>query len=151
MSTPDVAVLETELTRLVRRALLPTSGDATRAAAGVGLDRAPYTALVRISEHAPIRLSRLAEVVGLDISTVSRHVARLEHDGYVVRSPDPDDGRASLLAITAAGNDALDRVRDARRTHLQQRLEHWDGADIGRLAALLARLLEAFDDERDGR
>lgn len=151
MSDQSVAVLETALTRLIRRAVLPTTGDATRAAAGVGLDRALYTALVRISEQAPIRLSALAELVGLDTSTVSRHVARLEQDGFVVRSPDPDDGRASLLTVTDAGCEILGRVRDTRRAHLQQRVADWDADDVQQLADLLSRLLDAFDDDRDRR
>ena len=64
------------LTRLIRRALLPTSGDETRAAAGVGLDRAAYHVLLRPHRRAagPGALSALAERVGLDVSTVSRHV-----------------------------------------------------------------------------
>lgn len=151
VSKDDVAVLETALTRLIRRALLPTTGDATRAAAGVSLDRALYTALIRISEHAPIRLSALADLVGLDISTLSRHVARLEHDGFVARTPDPGDGRASLLTVTDAGRGVLERVRDTRRTHLQQRLASWDDDDVRHLAHLLDRLLAAFDDDRDRR
>ncbi|MEX2503458.1 MAG: MarR family transcriptional regulator, partial [Egicoccus sp.] len=112
MSDVSVAALESALTRLIRRALLPTSGDETRAAAGVTLDRAAYHVLLRICDQGGMRLSALAEAMGLDVSTVSRHVTRLEQDGYVTRSPDPDDGRASLLTTTEAGRAVGAPVRE---------------------------------------
>src|SRR5215213_10087652 len=53
------------------------------------------------------RYSALALQVGVDVSVASRQLAVLERLGYVERRPDPQDGRASLLRLTAAGADAL--------------------------------------------
>lgn len=149
MSDVSVAALESALTRLIRRALLPTSGDETRAAAGVTLERAAYHVLLRICDQGAVRLSTVAETMGLDVSTVSRHVTRLEHDGLVARSPDPADGRASLLTTTDAGREVLERVRDTRRARLQDLLGDWDAHDVEQLAGLLDRLLATFDADRD--
>ena len=44
----------------------------------------------------------------------SRQLAVLERLGYVERRPDPQDGRASLLRLTAAGADALAATRALR-------------------------------------
>lgn len=148
MSDASVAALESALTRLIRRALLPTSGDETRAAAGVTLDRAAYHVLLRICDQGTVRLSALAEAMDLDVSTVSRHVTRLEHDGYVSRSPDPDDGRAARLDTTEAGRAVLERVRETRRARLQALLDDWDEGDVGQLAGLLDRLIATFDADR---
>lgn len=138
----DIAALEDALTRLIRRSVLPVVGEANRAAAGVTLDRAPYVALVRIDERAPVRLSELAEVLDLDVSTASRHVAKLEQLGLVSRENDPADGRACLLAPTPEGLEVLVRVRDARRRRLAEWVGHWEHRDVASLADLLTRFLD---------
>lgn len=141
--------LERALTRLVRRAFLPTAGEATRRAAGVNLERATYVTLVRIADLGGGRLSDIAAALGVEISTASRHVKRLVDAGYVDATTDPDDGRARRYTPTAAGDDALARVRSARRAHLARALEDWDPDEVSRLAAGLDRLVDALEaDER---
>jgi DNA-binding MarR family transcriptional regulator len=142
--------LERALTRLVRRAFLPTAGEATRRAAGVHLERAAYATLVRVAALDGTRLSDLAAALGLDVSTASRHAKRLVDAGYVEVAPDPDDARARRYRPTAAGRDALAGVRDARRSHLARVLDDWDADEVTRLAEGLDRLVDALEaDERD--
>jgi DNA-binding MarR family transcriptional regulator len=144
------AELERALTRLIRRAFLPTVGEATRRAAGVNLERAAYVTLVRVAALDGARLSNLAAVLGIDISTASRHVKRLVDAGYVEVSPDPDDARARRYRPTRTGRDALRRVRDARRAHLARVLEGWDEEEVSRLAVGLDRLVDTLEaDEQD--
>jgi DNA-binding MarR family transcriptional regulator len=141
--------LERALTRLVRRAFLPTSGEATRRAAGVHLERATYVALVRTAELEPGRLSDIAAALGVEVSTASRHLKRLVDDGYVEVATDPDDARARRYTPTDAGKDALARVSRARRRHLGRVLDDWSFDEVATLAAGLDRLLDALDaDER---
>ncbi len=141
--------LERALTRLVRRAFLPTAGEATRRAAGVNLERATYVTLVRTADLGGGRLSDIAAALGVETSTASRHVKRLVDAGYVDVITDPDDGRARRYTPTAAGDDALARVRSARRAHLARALDDWDPAEVSRLAEELDRLVDALEaDER---
>jgi DNA-binding MarR family transcriptional regulator len=139
------ADLERALTRLVRRAFLPTAGEATRREAGVNLERAAYVTLVRISALDGARLSDIAAALGLDISTTSRHVKRLADAGYVEVTTDPEDARARRYRPTEVGHDALRRVRETRRSHLARLLEGWDDEDVTRLAAGLDRLVDTFE------
>jgi DNA-binding MarR family transcriptional regulator len=142
--------LERALTRLIRRAFLPTVGEATRRAAGVNLERAAYVTLVRIAALDGARLSDLAAALGIDVSTASRHVKRLVDAGYVEVTTDPDDARARRYRPSAAGTDALCRVRDARRAHLARVLDGWEDDDVTRLADGLDRLVDTLEaDERD--
>ena len=53
--------------------------------AGVSVDRTGFVLLVKVMEE-PARISRLADRIGLDISTTSRKVAELEAAGLVVRA-----------------------------------------------------------------
>lgn len=144
------AQLERALTRVIRRAFLPTVGEATRREAGVHLDRASYVTLVRVAELDGGRLSDLAAVLGLEVSTTSRHMKRLVDEGYVTASPDPEDARARRYRPTAAGTGALRRVREARRRHLGRILDDWEPDTITQLASGLDQLMDAIEtDERE--
>lgn len=71
------------------------------------LDRAP---------RSKLRMADLAESVLLTASGTTRAVDRLERDGFVRRAPDPHDGRATLVSLTAAGRR---RFRAAAPVHLE--------------------------------
>ncbi len=141
------ADLERALTRLVRRAFLPTAGARSRAHAGVDLERAAYTTLVRIAHLDGARLSDIAAGMGLEVSTVSRHVKRLVADGYVEVAADPQDARARRYSPTADGRDALARIRDARRARLAALLHDWQDEELRDLASKLGRLVDALEAE----
>ncbi len=144
------AALERALTRLVRRAFLPTGGERSRQQAGVDLERAAYGTLVRIADLDNPRLSELAAALGLEVSTTSRHVQRLVAAGYVEVATDPRDARARRYTPTSAGRDALERVRAARHTHLVRVLEDWDADEVTALARGLDRIVDAFEREERG-
>ena len=57
----------------------------------------------RSSRTATSAAARSPRAAGVDVSVASRQLAVLERAGYVERRPDPRDGRASLLRLTAAG------------------------------------------------
>src|SRR6185295_6119403 len=60
-------------------------------------------ALEALVRSGPVSLNALAAELFLEKSTASRVVATLERKGYVDRTPDPRDGRALVLTVTAAG------------------------------------------------
>jgi DNA-binding MarR family transcriptional regulator len=68
-------------------------------------------ALVRATDSGPgSTLNELAAALYLDKSTTSRVVDALVAKGYAARSPHPGDGRAVLLAPTAAGRRLYERI-----------------------------------------
>ena len=116
--------------------------------AGVRLDRAGAALLHKLSAGGDsLRVTDLAELLGVDTPTVTRKVQQLERDAMVVRQTDPDDRRATRIRLTPAGRRTLERVRRARRAWLDQLLEGWDDDDLSTLAELLGRF--ADDLERD--
>lgn len=88
----------------------------------------------------PMRLSALAAMLELDASTVSRHVRHLEDRGLLERTSDPDDGRASMVAVTRRGGRCLEKHAVARRAVIGELLEDWTDDDRERLRSLLARV-----------
>ena len=133
----SVERVERELTFLVRRAQSVHLQDA---AGPRLLDRSAYTMLGHLYDEGPLRLTDLAHVFGLDLSTVSRQVATLQAAGWVRRHRDPTDRRAFLLATTLTGRDALRRTRAHRRQRLHDVLATWPAGDVEVLAGLLERL-----------
>ena len=122
--------------------------------AGVRLDRAGATLLFKLSAQGDsLRVTDLAEILGVDTPTVTRKVQQLERDGMVVRQTDPDDRRSSRIRLTPAGRRTIERVRRARRSWLEQLLQEWGDDDLSDLADLLSRFAEELerdlDDARD--
>ncbi len=70
-----------------------------------------YFVLAMLSE-APdhtLRMTSLATRTNATLPRLSRVVSRLEADGFIVRSPCPEDRRATNLALTARGWDKVVR------------------------------------------
>ena len=87
-----------------------------------------------------LRLSSLAEALELDASTVSRHVKQLEERGYLGRTGDPDDGRASRIEVTEAGRAAFHDHISRRKALIASVLGNWSESDRESLRAILDRL-----------
>src|SRR6202021_3282827 len=59
--------------------------------------------LAALAVDGPSRLTALATATGIAQPPMAQLVGRLEREGLVVRLIDPEDGRATLVAITDAG------------------------------------------------
>src|ERR1700735_2399786 len=98
----DVTRLRVALARLSRR---------LRRHELAGLTPTQLAALSTVEQAGPLRLGDLAAAEGIAPSTLTRLVTALEELGYVRRHADPSDARASTLAITPRGQEALERIR----------------------------------------
>ncbi|MCV7424619.1 MarR family transcriptional regulator [Mycobacterium yunnanensis] len=108
-----------------------------------GLTLFEYLVLSHVSE-APgrrLRMSELAYLVNGSLSRLSNVVKRFEQRGWVQRSPDPDDGRYTIAALTDAG---YDLVVAAAPTHLRTVrefvLDPLNATDRQALARIAAKL-----------
>ena len=70
---------------------------------GVGLSEYRVLRLLGRSSEREMRLLDLAEALGLEQSSVSRLVVRLERSGEVRREPCGDDRRGVFCVLTEAG------------------------------------------------
>lgn len=67
----------------------------------------------------PLRMSEIASRLVLSPGGATKVIDRLEKMGYVTRSPDPNDRRATVVEITAAGREAMTRNREIIDTGLR--------------------------------
>ena len=98
--------------------------------------------LKALAHRGALRPTDLAGVLDLDASTVSRHVRTLEERGLVARTTDPDDGRATRLALTDEGRERLEAGAARRRALVAELLEDWSAEDRETLRRLLTRLAD---------
>jgi DNA-binding MarR family transcriptional regulator len=105
----------------------------------VGLSIAKLAALNRLSEAGEsLPLGQLAERLACVKSNVTQLVDRLEADGLVSRTSDPNDRRSRLAVLTDAGKQAY-----AKGSAIQQQAEReLFGALTSEEAATLHELLD---------
>jgi DNA-binding MarR family transcriptional regulator len=77
--------------------------------------------------------------------TMTNRIDRLADAGLVSRSPDPQDKRGVLVALTARGRAVVDAALTDLLRSERQLLTGLDAAQRGELAALLRVLLAPFD------
>lgn len=137
-SSDAISALHLELINFSRALhLLRTSGPLTGRAQPAGIP-----VLAKLRHHGPMRSSAIAEVTGLDPSTVSRQVDGLCKSGLVRRIADPDDGRATLLTVTQEGHAELVEYGAHISALLGQILTDWTPDQVETLAVSLRRLNE---------
>lgn len=73
---------------------------------------ARYEALVLLtfSRAGALSLSRIGERLMVHPTSVTNTIARLERQGYVLRRPNPDDGRGVLAEITESGRKVVEEA-----------------------------------------
>src|SRR3954451_12791953 len=106
---------------------------------GETLDSGSFWLLKTLAASGPQRVTDLATCAGLDVSTVSRHIAQLHSAGLIERGPDPADGRAHRVELSATGIERFNAALSTRPSLLENCLEAWDPRDLEELDKLLTR------------
>ena len=104
--------------------------------------------LYQVASNDASRVTTIAENLGADPSTVSRQVATLVTKGLLERLADPGDGRASVLALTAAGQDRFEASQLERADWINRLLSGWAPDDIATFAELFTRFTNAIEEFR---
>ncbi|MBR5658985.1 MAG: MarR family transcriptional regulator [Lachnospiraceae bacterium] len=98
--------------------------------------------LTIISEYPNgIRQKDLAEAAGINASSASEVVSRLEDDGYLVRVIDESDKRATLLKLTEMGAVRAEEIRSERDSFLDELFGRLTEDEKQTLSDLLDKLL----------
>lgn len=108
-----------------------------------GLTVAQAATLEALQAAPGMRLSDLGRRLGITPSTLTRNLARLEAEGLVGRLPDPGDGRATHVTLTATGQNAAERVEKQGVDFAAEVLARLPEGDRLAAVAALERLLEA--------
>jgi DNA-binding MarR family transcriptional regulator len=108
------------------------------AEARVDVDQAGLAVLyVLHASRRGLRLTDLAEQLRIDAPAVTRKAQQLERSGFVSRTRDAEDGRASRVRLTPQGRRTVNRFLVARRAWLTRLLSGWPEAERAEFARLL--------------
>jgi DNA-binding MarR family transcriptional regulator len=138
MPTPGSEVAET-LGRLLLRSTRARLYARLTAGLDGALDEATYPVISGLARLGPQSAARLAADIGVDRSVVSRHATRLERAGLIERLPDPADQRATLLAITVRGREAVWEMRQRLAAGFDEYLATWPPGQAELFATCLSR------------
>jgi DNA-binding MarR family transcriptional regulator len=147
LADADDASLSDQLIQLVR-AMHVLKAQAT-SGTGPGpeaRERAAHVLLFPLTRLGPLRQGALAELVHADPSTVSRHVTLLVDRGLVRRVADEQDGRASRLVVTPAGEAVLVQMRHERDGLLAQVTAAWTPDELAAFTRQLHRFVQDLTD-----
>lgn len=92
-----------------------------------GVESSGYAVLSLIGARGSVRLTELAQELGMPLTTASDVVRRLESRALVRRRPNPEDGRSFLFEVSARGDrewrrgwGALQRINAALNEHIDE-------------------------------
>jgi DNA-binding MarR family transcriptional regulator len=134
-SAPLAAELREALGKIVRR---------LRAEPGFPLPQG--AALGQLDRGGPQSISDLAAGAHVRPQSMAQTVKELEDAGLVLRRPDPEDGRRSILELTGEGREALAAHRRHRDGWLTGALERELTAEERALLQAAAPLLRRIAD-----
>lgn len=96
-----------------------------------------------LGRRSGLRVQDVANEFVISVGGTSKVIDRIEKGGFCRRMPNPNDRRSALLALTAAGQEALDRAVPIFEDELALRFRSTLGAgELDRMAAGL-KLLRA--------
>lgn len=126
---------------LINRAarLLLRLGDIKFRPLGLGVASFPVLSMLRTGNKLSQR--DLAQCVRIEQPSMAQLLARLERDGMIKRSPDPGDGRSSLVSITGKALAILPEVDAAVDAGNELAVAGMSDAEVNMLIDLLQRVI----------
>ncbi|ALR11146.1 MarR family transcriptional regulator [Mycobacteroides saopaulense] len=118
------------------------------AATGADITQAQARLMARLDHEHGSRLTDLAEQADVTKQTAGALVDQLQRGGYVTRVPDPSDGRARRVTLTARGKELADAANAVvAQVHAQWR-KHLGAKAYDQMVDSLTRLREITDPYR---
>jgi DNA-binding MarR family transcriptional regulator len=109
------------------------------------LSNVAHTFLNLVESTPDVQASDLAERLGLDKSTVSRHLNQLFDGGLLDREGGRPGRRGDPLSLTPKGRRTLAADADRVRARVTCWLEDWDSREIADFATLLSRFNDSVN------
>jgi DNA-binding MarR family transcriptional regulator len=105
--------------------------------------RYEVTLLLFFARRGTLPLGVISDRLQLTPATVTNLVDRLVHVGYVVRSPNPLDGRGRLASLTELGHEVAEKATQLMNTTVFETI-NLDRDEVAHLNVLLWKLRQSF-------
>lgn len=119
----------------------------------IGLSPGHMPVLLALEDGTALTQKALAERAAVEQATMTATLTRMERDGLVIRRPNPEDGRSTLVALTPLALGKLPAVAEATATINALVLEQLTPDERQQFFTLIRRIigvLEAQDSAARG-
>ncbi|OXR41692.1 putative HTH-type transcriptional regulator [Nocardia cerradoensis] len=128
---PTAAAVASDLRVAVSRLLRQLRAQAE----GSDLTKSQSSVLIRLEQGGPATATQLAHAAGMRPQSMAKIVRALEEAGLIAGTPDPADGRKTVLDLTEAARDEFRTGRRAKEDWLTRVIEaEFTDAEIRQLA-----------------
>ena len=128
---PTAAAVAADLRVAVSRLLRQLRAQAE----GSDLTKSQSSVLIRLEQGGPATATQLAHAAGMRPQSMAKIVRALEEAGLIAGTPDPADGRKTVLDLTEAARDEFRTGRRAKEDWLTRVIEaQFTDAEIRQLA-----------------
>ncbi|MBQ9099623.1 MAG: MarR family transcriptional regulator [Clostridia bacterium] len=109
---------------------------------GTGVGPYNYFYLFYICRHPGVSQETLAKALFVNKSSVTRHLTHLESEGFLTRTPDPEDRRVLLVHPTDKANALLPFLREVGQEWRAALTDGFTDAETAQFEALLEKALQ---------
>lgn len=109
-----------------------------------GVPISQYNAILEIGKAGDIALNDLAELIGLDNSTLSRTVNNLAENEWVTREVNPDDRRYIMIRLTESGRKVYEGLYTILESYYRHIYDSIPKEKRGQVAESVNLILEAL-------
>ena len=140
MPNPTVGYLVNRISRLGQRWL-----DARLKRFGIAAAAVPVLAILKSEKTSTQR--ELARRIGTEQPTMAQLLKRMERDGLIVRTANPEDGRSANVSLTDRAMSVLPRARREMQKGYESITADFSERDLATLIQLLERYLASVESQ----
>lgn len=111
----------------------------------VQLSKGQYIYLVRIFENEGIIPERLAELIKVDRTTLSRAVKKLEENGFILKESDKENKKIKHLYTTIKGKQAVQLIIRENNYSNKVAIQQLSALERKNLAEMLAKIKSSVE------
>jgi DNA-binding MarR family transcriptional regulator len=127
--------------------LLARWGDPRFQELGLGIAQVPV--LYALREGVSLTQKELAGLAKIEQPTMAQLLGRMERDGLIRRTANPDDRRSSLISLTRRARKKLSRAKAILLEGNAEALRGFTDDEIASLSGLLRRVVKNLDPDGD--
>lgn len=128
------------LNQAIRLLSLRHRARAAQLLAPLGLHTGQEAVLLELDRTGPMIQAQLSEALGCEPPSVTLMSRKLEAAGYIRRTPDPGDKRATLVALTDSGTALVEQIRELWVTLAEETVRDLPPATVEQLPGILHTL-----------
>ena len=113
----------------------------------LGLSTGQIPVLYLLRDGAALTQKELARLVRIEQPTMAQLLSRMERDGLIRRSDNPDDKRSSLISLTPLASKKLPLARAVLSEGNEEALKGFTDREVTTLSKLLLRVVRNLDPE----